>query len=145
MTHDAETIGRRMKRLREAKGWNRSELARACLVTPHQVSRWENGRALPQIAKRPAIAQALGVETEVLFFAGQERTEVLDDNADTVVLGVAREKNAAPHHKLAAAKTLKSKPLKGSADAELAHFRTLMEKADADLKVILAELDGAQA
>jgi transcriptional regulator with XRE-family HTH domain len=142
MSHDASVIGRRIRLLRMNKGWTQTELARASGVSLNQVLAWEKGRYIAAVQRRPVVASALGVRPEILFFSGEERAMLLDDTATDVMLSVARKQDASPTQRLSAARGLKSKPSAGkSGDDAMAEFRQLMEKADADLTVLLAEFE----
>lgn len=55
--------------LREAKGMNQSELARAVGVTPQAVQKWEGGASTPRPSKIADIAAALGVDPAALMAA----------------------------------------------------------------------------
>jgi transcriptional regulator with XRE-family HTH domain len=62
-------FGRRLKRLRQQAGLSQNELAR---LTPgadnSQVSRWERGHTLPGFANQQALARALDIQHERLFY-----------------------------------------------------------------------------
>lgn len=69
---DAETMGQRIKRLREAKDLSQSELARRLGITRASVHQWENDTS-PNI--RPtnllALAEILGTDVYYLVFGSQ--------------------------------------------------------------------------
>ena len=70
---------------------------------------------------------------------------LLDDVATDVMLSVARREDASPTQRLSAARGLKDKALaRKSDDDAMAQFRQMMEKADAELTVLLAELDAQE-
>ena len=62
-------IGRQIKRLREARGWSQSELARqAKLSSPAHVSLLESGgRREPTVSTLKRLAKALGVPVAELL------------------------------------------------------------------------------
>jgi len=61
-------IGERLKRLREAKGWNQRELARMSGVDHAWISRLENGvRHNIYVEGAARLAVALGVSVDVLI------------------------------------------------------------------------------
>lgn len=68
--------------LREAKGMNQSELARAVGVSPQAVQKWEGGTSTPRPSKIADIAEALGVEPSALMAA------VFTGSADVTLEGV---------------------------------------------------------
>jgi transcriptional regulator with XRE-family HTH domain len=82
---DTETMGRRIARLREAKGWSQAELARRLGVTRASVHQWENDSS-PNI--RPvnllALADILGTDPYYLVH-GPDRSP--GGNGDTTVSG----------------------------------------------------------
>ena len=57
----------RIKELREAKGMNKTELARAMDVDLAAVHRWETGTAMPLAAKLPKLADLLGCSIDELY------------------------------------------------------------------------------
>ena len=68
MTFDYRVvIGARIRDSREAKGWTQRQLAHRIDVAEAQISRWENGRALPQPQSLEAVARALEVPVESLL------------------------------------------------------------------------------
>jgi transcriptional regulator with XRE-family HTH domain len=68
MAEDARIrVGRGIRRARERKGWTQTELARAVLASDAQVSRWENGRAVPRIETLEQIAAILDTTIDEFF------------------------------------------------------------------------------
>jgi transcriptional regulator with XRE-family HTH domain len=62
-----ETIGARLKRLRDRKGWSQQELARQCGVTQATISRLERGELQDiQVITARRMAHALGVTIDYL-------------------------------------------------------------------------------
>jgi len=68
-------IGRRIKSARENRGMTQTALAQAMGVADAQVSRWENGRVVPQRRNLEAIANALGVRAETFLLDDDEEDE----------------------------------------------------------------------
>lgn len=60
-------IGNRIIELRTQKGWNQSDLARACLKDRQSIEKIENGRVNPTAYTLYQIAQALSVNPSELF------------------------------------------------------------------------------
>jgi transcriptional regulator with XRE-family HTH domain len=54
-------VGKRLRELRESKGWGLRELARRAGVNPSTVSTAENGQHSLSLANAKKIADALGV------------------------------------------------------------------------------------
>jgi len=62
-----ENIGHNVRRLREAKGWNQTELGFRADTSPSIISLIENGKRNPSTNTLAKIAGALGVEAADLF------------------------------------------------------------------------------
>src|SRR5215207_793337 len=80
-----EAIGHNIRRLRDEKGWNQTELGFRAGASPSIISLIENGKRNPSTATLAKIAEALGVEVVDLFPKGPSSspeptlTDVLDD------------------------------------------------------------------
>ena len=57
-----ETLGARVRRLRRARGWSQSTLARQAGVNRANVSLWECDRCRPVLASMRRVATALGCD-----------------------------------------------------------------------------------
>lgn len=57
---DLEKIGKRIATLRREQGYTGEALAERLHVSPQAVSKWENGKCLPETAILPALAESLG-------------------------------------------------------------------------------------
>jgi transcriptional regulator with XRE-family HTH domain len=66
-----EAIGHNIRRLRDEKGWNQTELGFRAGASPSIISLIENGKRNPSTATLAKIAEALGVEVVDLFPKGQ--------------------------------------------------------------------------
>jgi transcriptional regulator with XRE-family HTH domain len=62
-----EAIGHNIRRLRDEKGWNQTELGFRAGASPSIISLIENGKRNPSTATLAKIADALGVEVVDLF------------------------------------------------------------------------------
>jgi transcriptional regulator with XRE-family HTH domain len=62
-----QRLGRRLKALRQAKGWTQQELADKAELTPAFLSYLENGSRSGSLESLLKLAQALGVEPEALL------------------------------------------------------------------------------
>ena len=60
----AETMGERLKRLREAAGMSQPQLAAAAGVLVGTLRQWEQGRRLPNLEGFFAVADALGASLD---------------------------------------------------------------------------------
>ena len=65
-----QTIGDRIAETREARGINKSQLAKVLKVSPTAVWNWEENGVTPRSPLLSAIAKALGV-TEAFLLTGQ--------------------------------------------------------------------------
>jgi transcriptional regulator with XRE-family HTH domain len=75
------TWGDRLRRLREAKGMTRAELAEACASLGRrterlEIVRYEESAYYPRLPTFAALARVLGVSMETLFY-GEEEAERL--------------------------------------------------------------------
>ena len=76
-----EPLGARLRRLREARGMTRADLARACIALGRRVDRveivrYEGDMHLPRLPTFAALARALGVSMDVLWY-GEDEAERL--------------------------------------------------------------------
>jgi len=60
-------IGNQLAYLRKEKGLTGEKFAEALDVSPQAVSKWENGKCLPETALLPQIAELLGVSADILL------------------------------------------------------------------------------
>ena len=67
MTELLENIGHNIRRLRDERGWNQTELGFRADTSPSIISLIENGKRNPSTATLAKIAGALGVEVVDLF------------------------------------------------------------------------------
>jgi transcriptional regulator with XRE-family HTH domain len=74
MTELLENIGHNIRRLRDEKGWNQTELGFRADTSPSIISLIENGKRNPSTATLAKIAGALGVEVVDLFPKGTRRS-----------------------------------------------------------------------
>ena len=73
----AETLGERMARLRRAKGWNQSELAKRAGTKSSQISKFETGTYQPRLETLAKLAEALESTTDFLV-TGRQPKEARD-------------------------------------------------------------------
>lgn len=71
----AQTVGRRVRDLRERMGWSQSELARRAGVGVSTLSEIESGQSAPRLDTLVALAQALGASLESFLRAEQSLLE----------------------------------------------------------------------
>jgi transcriptional regulator with XRE-family HTH domain len=63
----AEGLGDRLSRLRRAKGWNQTELARRLGMRGNQISKLERGSFTPRVDILPRLSEVLGVSADYLL------------------------------------------------------------------------------
>ncbi len=65
-------IGNQLAKLRKEKGLTGEKLAEQLGVSPQAVSKWENGKCLPESTLLPQIAELLGVSVDILLAPPEE-------------------------------------------------------------------------
>ena len=76
------TTSLKLKAIRERHGISQKALAQTVGVGRSTVAMWENGSILPNAAKLPELADALGCSIDALYgreFPGPERTKREED------------------------------------------------------------------
>jgi transcriptional regulator with XRE-family HTH domain len=63
----AADVGARLRRIRERNGWSQKELADRLGVTPSQLSRWENGKILPDTDSQIDICDSVFVSMDEII------------------------------------------------------------------------------
>lgn len=82
---DQKKIGEFIARCRKEKGMTQAQLARAAGVSDRAVSKWENGRSLPDSANMLPVCEALGIT--VIELLNGERIEKSEfERASSVAL-----------------------------------------------------------
>ena len=76
MMNTNETLGARIARLRKEKKMTQDEVAEKLNVSPQAVSKWENDQSCQEILLLPAIADLLGVTTDLLLRGGEPEPEI---------------------------------------------------------------------
>jgi ribosome-binding protein aMBF1 (putative translation factor) len=71
-------LGRRIARLREAKGWPRAELARRLGVTRERLGTWERGIRTPPLQALIGLGRELGVSIDELVSGERPSREKKD-------------------------------------------------------------------
>lgn len=64
---DANIIGKQITALRKECGYTQENLAEKLSVSPQAVSKWENGRALPETSLLPSLAKVLNTSVDSLL------------------------------------------------------------------------------
>ncbi len=64
---DIEKIGKQIQLLRKEKGYTGERLAEMLDVSPQAISKWENGRCLPETQLLPELARVLGCTIDALL------------------------------------------------------------------------------
>lgn len=79
-----EQIGRFIAKLRKAKNITQEELAEILEVNVKSISRWENGRTMPDLSLLPIIAKELNVEISELINGRKMTKEELFELKGTI-------------------------------------------------------------
>jgi transcriptional regulator with XRE-family HTH domain len=61
------TIGQKIKALRLANGRSQKEFAKMISSSPQAISKWENGKNMPDISMLPKIADIFGTSIDELL------------------------------------------------------------------------------
>jgi len=64
----AESFGLRLKAARKERGWTQKSLAEATKISPSALSKYENGKRLPDIVNLAALAYAMDCSADILLF-----------------------------------------------------------------------------
>lgn len=60
-------IGQKIKALRTANGIRQKQFAQMLSISPQAISKWENGKNMPDISVLPKIADCFGISMDELF------------------------------------------------------------------------------
>jgi transcriptional regulator with XRE-family HTH domain len=88
----AEPWGARLRRLREARGMSRAELASACVgvgrraIERNDIIRYEAGAYWPRLPTFAALAEALGVSMDVLWYGEAEAARIAGERESNRLL-----------------------------------------------------------
>ena len=75
MEQNQETLGKRIMRLRKARGWTQEQLAEKLGISAQAISKWENDISCPDISLLPALAALFGVRVDTLLGIPEEAPE----------------------------------------------------------------------
>jgi transcriptional regulator with XRE-family HTH domain len=78
-----ETLGQRLRTLRQARGLTQVQLAKASNITQRAISYYETDTGLPPAPAAAALARALNVSTDELLGLKVPKVDHLDDDAET--------------------------------------------------------------
>lgn len=70
--YSPESVGRRIRFIREAFGWSQPQLGEICGVRKNAVSNWENGRQKPTIAQMSPLVQDHGLTLDFIYLGRWE-------------------------------------------------------------------------
>ena len=71
-------IGKQIKLLRKAKGLTGEKLAEILQISPQAISKWENGKCLPETMLLPELAKALNCNIDTLLIPRDDELEEND-------------------------------------------------------------------
>ncbi len=78
-----QTLGQRLRTLREARGLTQVRLAKTSGITQRAISYYETDTGLPPATAAAALARALNVSTDELLGLKIPKVDHLDDDAET--------------------------------------------------------------
>ena len=81
-----ETLGDKVRKLREQKGWTQADLARKLELTRASVNAWEMGISVPSTRCIVELAQLFHVSTDLLLGLHSNRTIDASDLSDEDLL-----------------------------------------------------------
>jgi len=61
------SIGQKIRALRLSHSLKQRELAKMLSISPQAISKWENGKNMPDISVLPKIADCFGISMDELF------------------------------------------------------------------------------
>lgn len=79
-----EKVGKFISELRKEKNMTQGQLAEKIGVTDKSISRWENGRTMPDLSIIPILAEELNVEVSELLNGRTMTKEELEKLRDTI-------------------------------------------------------------
>lgn len=74
----SQSFGEVLRRLRVEKGFTQQQLADQMNLDRTNITNWETGRRMPDVATVSRLAEALGVDTATLIDTAEEPNEVLN-------------------------------------------------------------------
>lgn len=80
---ELKEIGKQIARLRKENGYTGEKLAEILDISPQAISKWENGKCLPETSLLPALAKALDCSIDTLLDP-TELTYKMEDNEKVV-------------------------------------------------------------
>jgi len=78
MTATGEFSGKKLRAIRQQRGFTQAELAHRAHVRERQIIRWENGQHSPRIESISALARVLDVKTAALLDEQEDEEEESD-------------------------------------------------------------------
>lgn len=92
---DQLKTGRFIANLRKQKGLTQVQLAQKLNITDRAVSKWENGKALPDVAIMPELCKLLDITVNELLSGGKIDSADTDKNTQMLLLEMTAQKQAA--------------------------------------------------
>lgn len=81
---DQQQIGKFISKLRKEKNMTQEQLAEVLEVNAKSISRWENGKTMPDLSLLPILAKELNVEVSELLNGRKMTREELVELKDTI-------------------------------------------------------------
>ena len=83
---DQEKIGKFIAACRKEKGLTQAVLAEKLGITNRAVSKWENGRCMPDISIIPELCELLGISVSELFKGERIASEKFEESSNELLL-----------------------------------------------------------
>jgi predicted ATPase/transcriptional regulator with XRE-family HTH domain len=99
-TSKKESVGQRLRRLRESQGWSQGDLADKIDSDIQNINRWENNKGLPQPHYRKKLADVFGLSIEELFTSQEDRAtpqKPSDNNRPVIITDILGRENEIAH------------------------------------------------
>ena len=88
---ELKKIGKQIAFLRKEKGFTGEKLAEILQISPQAISKWENGKCLPETVLLPELAKALGCNIDTLFTPKDEACEIEETHKVTTFYETVNE------------------------------------------------------
>ncbi|HBN28276.1 helix-turn-helix domain-containing protein [Clostridium tyrobutyricum] len=87
-------IGRFIADCRKQKGLTQNQLAEKLGITDKAVSKWENGKSMPDVSLFTSLCDSLGITLNELLAGEHIPDEVLKEKSEEVLMGVIKSKRS---------------------------------------------------
>ena len=96
---EQEKIGKFILQLRKEKGMTQKELAEKLGVTDRAISKWENGRGMPELSLMKALCDELGISVNELLSGEKIESEKYQEKFEENIINTIEYTNKKAAHK----------------------------------------------